>query len=259
MNEEISDLFETLIVSKIKKEMEELKEKMEQLSEESENISNNIEKLPKNSSISLLEEKLKEQYENVVDEMNHTIKKQQTEKYLRDIVEFLKQQYEFEDQNTLANFLEQKTSGILSKMDEELAFSEKMCHASKEADKKIDGLPEAVYRKFAVGSHQPFGEFVEDKLKYIAAKAEQNASAAGDIGNILKDLQNENLELKEQTESNQRTLEELVQKNQRLQDTIGQNQEAFCVYRCRMNKALYFLAGNSFILLIGMLVLIFMK
>lgn len=92
---EISNLFQELIVSKIKDEIDVLKGEIDEIKESSGICEEKVEKLPKSSSIRQIVEG---EQTKVLDLINNLAKDSKSEKYLRDIVAYLKKQYSFSEQ-----------------------------------------------------------------------------------------------------------------------------------------------------------------
>lgn len=101
---EISNLFQELIVSKIKDEIELLKKEIDDVKESNESCEDKVEKLPKSSSIRQIVEG---EQAKVIDLINKIAKDSKSEKYLLDIVAYLKKQYSFSDERTLCLVLDE--------------------------------------------------------------------------------------------------------------------------------------------------------
>lgn len=206
VSEEVSTLFEELIVSKIKTEIQALKDNILQLSESSEDISQEIKKIPKNS---LIKSTIQKEMESAVNDITHMLNKQKIEKNLDDIVKYLKQQYAFENESTLAHYLHIKSAEILEKVGEEIENSEKVFDKSAEIgqavedikqktvilskgiEKKIDDLSDNIEKQLSVGSEQKLSEFMEAEMKAVHGEAAQmieNTKEWKDVNIELKDL-----------------------------------------------------------------------
>ena len=101
---EISNLFQELIVSKIKDEIELLKREIEKVEEINESCEGIVEKLPKSRDI---EQIVEGEQAKVIELINKIAQNSKSEKYLRDIVAYLKKQYSFSDERTLCLVLDE--------------------------------------------------------------------------------------------------------------------------------------------------------
>lgn len=100
---EISTLFQELIVSKIKDELELLKKEIDDVKSNSDEIDDMLKKLPKRSTVKKICE---EEISSVTTYIEQLSSKSKSEKYLKDIVEYLKIQFGFMDKKTLCKYLE---------------------------------------------------------------------------------------------------------------------------------------------------------
>lgn len=114
INNEISNLFEELIVSKIKNEINRLDQKLNGIVDSNEIISDRLENCPKNSAIDSVGLEVKEAKDNILKSLENLEK--DTGKYLKGIVDYLKKQYQFPERKKLCEYLE----NVLNELNEKL-------------------------------------------------------------------------------------------------------------------------------------------
>lgn len=177
----VSELFQELIVSKIKDEIDLLRKEISSGTEFGENIDAAIDKLPKASFIKKLVEEEKTNVNKHIDES--VFKSQaQTEKYLKDIAEYLKKQYGFADKKTLCAYLYELSGALGTKLDiiinGQAISSEQYVAISSEIEKNkmsILSCIETNQTNLVGGIQQYHGEFVN----YYSKTTEHLSSIIG--------------------------------------------------------------------------------
>lgn len=154
---EISNLFQELIVSKIKDEIELLKLEIEVVKETNELCEDKIEKLPKSSSIRQIVEG---EQTKVIELINKIAKDSKSEKYLKDIVAYLKKQYSFSDERTLCLVLDeiqQKTNEVFDEIGPLKTFVE-----TNNVEGNLVSLTEYIQGQYSFGEDKLLCGFLEE-------------------------------------------------------------------------------------------------
>lgn len=154
---EISNLFQELIVSKIKDEIELLKREIEDVKETIDEDVDKVEKLPKLSSIRQIVEG---EQTKVIDRINEIKKNSKSEKYLNDIVEYLKKQYSFSDERTLCLVLDeiqQKTNETFNEITPLKTFVE-----TNKVEENLADLTEYIQRQYSFGEDKLLCDFLKE-------------------------------------------------------------------------------------------------
>ena len=94
VNNEISNLFQELIVSKIKNAIDELSNRFTEVENFYFDFEEKIDKVPKKSEINKM---LENDKEDIINHINECVKVDDVKKYLIDIVNYLKKQFGFSD------------------------------------------------------------------------------------------------------------------------------------------------------------------
>lgn len=184
---EISNLFQELIVSKIKDEIDVLKGEIDEIKESSGICEEKVEKLPKSSSIRQIVEG---EQTKVLDLINNLAKDSKSEKYLRDIVAYLKKQYSFSEERTLCLVLDEmqrKENDIFDEILPIKSFTE-----TNNIEKNLNLLIEYVTKQFYFDNDKylcdflkQFSEETKDKIAYVIDTQESFVDKYDSIIKIL--------------------------------------------------------------------------
>lgn len=153
---EISNLFQELIVSKIKDEIELLKKEIDYVKESNETCEEKVEKLPKSSSIRQIVEG---EQTKVIDLINKIAKDSKSEKYLLDIVAYLKKQYAFSDERTLCLVLDeiqQKNNMVFNEITPIKSFVE-----TNNIEDNLNSLINYIMEQYSFGEDKSLCYFLE--------------------------------------------------------------------------------------------------
>jgi hypothetical protein len=232
---EISNLFQELIVSKIKDEIEILKKEIECVKEINTSFDDKVEKLPKSSSIKQIVETDKEE---VIALINKEIaNNSNSEKYLKDIVAYLKKQYAFSDKRTLCLVLDEIQQENIQVFDELTPI--KNFVDSNNIENNLNSLTDYVKEQCAFDEYESlcqflehFSETTEEKIANIIANQESFVKKYDSIETILNQYKNCILaQIKANTESLGSIQEQLI-KNQ---DAIKSNSNGLAKIICKSN------------------------
>lgn len=149
VSNEISNLFQELIVSKIKLIIDELKNRITDIEDSENSINESINKLPKQSGIKKI---IVEQKDEIVSHIDSCFGKLKTETYLKGIVEFLKQHYCFPNDKKLWEYLISMSDDIAKQIDAVITsqndLDKKLCEVDRILDQYKDVIIEsAVHEK----------------------------------------------------------------------------------------------------------------
>ena len=109
VNNEISNLFQELIVSKIKNAIDELSNRFTEVENFYFDFEEKIDKVPKKSEINKM---LENDKEDIINHINECVKVDDVKKYLIDIVNYLKKQFGFSDNQALCQYMETVAENI---------------------------------------------------------------------------------------------------------------------------------------------------
>lgn len=135
VNNEISNLFQELIVSKINKAINELCNKITQMEEVNDEINDRIDKLPKLSGIKKFVDRDKNE---IISHIDKCFERNDTEKYLKDIVEEIKKQFGFSEKQVLCTYLETLSENVGNRIDNIVNSQQSINERINSVDKLID-------------------------------------------------------------------------------------------------------------------------
>lgn len=183
VNSEISNLFQELIVSKIKTEIDRLDGKVEVICEDNKNIFDSLDKCPKKREIDSVSSEVNEAKDNILESLKKL--EEVTEKYLKYIVDYLKKQYQFPEEKELWEYLDNVLNELNKKLenvsdDECIKICRKIARSLNQFEKEMREITESKIVSELQDSKQKIVNFdgkitdITKKADLLLAKTEEN-------------------------------------------------------------------------------------